>query len=139
VLWTESLIRPIAAPFGRTAAHPFRNLMRPKEPHGEIFSMNERTVLVEMILAGFFAVACIRASVPLATGKLSLGNLLHLPGRIERLRRSRWQWFSMIALLLVIRMQMGVPIVLEAVVAIQFLIFLALPAASVAAQGARKE
>jgi hypothetical protein len=45
----------------------------------------------------------------------------------------------MIALLLVIRLQMGMPIVLEAVVAIQFLIFLALPAAGVAAQGVRKE
>ncbi len=101
--------------------------------------MSGRTVLVEMILAGFFAVACIRASVPAVTGKLSFGNLLHLPGRMERLRRSRWQWFSMIALLLVIRLQMGVPIVLEAIVAIQFLIFLALPATRVAAQGVRKE
>jgi hypothetical protein len=104
-----------------------------------MFPMSERTILVELILAGFFAVACIRASVPVATGKLSFGNLLHLPGRIERLRRSRWQWFSMIALLLVIRVQMGMPIVLEAIVAIQFLIFLALPAATVAAQGVREE
>jgi len=100
--------------------------------------MSERTILVEVILAGFFAVACIRASVPAATGRLSFGNFLHLPGRIERLRRSRWQWFSMIGLLLVIRMQMGVPIVLEAIVAIQFLIFLALPETTVAAHGARK-
>ena len=58
--------------------------MRWKEPQGEMFPMSERTILVEMILAGFFAVACIRASVPAATGKLSFGNLLHLPGRIER-------------------------------------------------------
>lgn len=100
--------------------------------------MNERTILVELILAGFFAVACIRASVPAVTDKLSFSNLLHLPGRIERLRRSRWQWFSMVGLLLVIRLQMGVPIVLEAIVAVQFLIFLALPAASVAAHGVRK-
>jgi hypothetical protein len=100
--------------------------------------MSERTISVVLILAGFFAVACIRASVPVATGKLAFGNLLHLPGRIERLRRSRWQWFSMIALLLVIRLQMGVPFVLEAVVAIQFLIFLALPATTVAEQRIRK-
>jgi hypothetical protein len=44
----------------------------------------------------------------------------------------------MIALLLVIRLQMGVPFVLEAVVAIQFLIFLALPATTVAEQRIRK-
>ena len=39
---------------------------------------------------------------------------------------------------IVFRALLGVPIVLEAIVAIQFLIFLALPAATVAAQGARK-
>src|SRR5712691_5842738 len=90
--------------------------------------MSARVILVEMILAGFFAVACIRACVPTTPGgRLSFSNLLQLPGRIERLRRSRWQWFSMVALLLVIRLQMGLPFVLEVIVAFQFLIFLALP------------
>jgi hypothetical protein len=83
---------------------------------------------VELIIAGFFAVACIKACVPSdAAGKLHFGSLFRLPGRIERLRRSRWQWFSMVALLLVIRLQMGTPLVLEVMVALQFLIFFALP------------
>lgn len=90
--------------------------------------MNLPMTLVEIILAGFFAVACLRACVPAAPeGKLSFSNLLRFPGRIERLRRSRWQWFSMVALLLVIRLQAGLPLVLEAIVAVEFLIFMALP------------
>jgi hypothetical protein len=90
--------------------------------------MNVPMMLIETILAGFFAVACIRACVPVSpNGKLAFSDLLRFPGRIERLRRSRWQWFSMVALLLVVRLQAGLPLVLEAIVAVEFLIFLAVP------------
>ena len=90
--------------------------------------MSRDTILVELILAGFFAVACIRTMVPAAPdGKLRFGSLMRLPGRIERLRRSRWQWFSMVALLLVIRLQKGMPLVLEFTVALQFIAFMAMP------------
>ena len=90
--------------------------------------MNQQTmVLLELLLGGFFAVACIRASVPALNGKLRLGDFLRFPGRLERLRRSRWQWFSMVAVLLAVRMQTGVPTILEAIVAVQFVIFFALP------------
>src|SRR5258705_13890479 len=101
--------------------------------------MNVPMILVEMILAGFFAVACIRACVPAnPNGKLVFSDFLRFPGRIERLRRSRWQWFSMVALLLVIRLQAGLPLVLEAIVAVEFLIFLALPTRAKTAEGARR-
>src|SRR6266704_1369594 len=91
--------------------------------------MNLPMMLVEAILAGFFAVACIRACVPAAPGdKLKFSNMLRFPGRIERLRRSRWQWFSMVALLLVVRLQAGLPLLPEAIVAVEFAVFLALPA-----------
>jgi hypothetical protein len=90
--------------------------------------MNVPMMLIETILAGFFAVACIRACVPVSpNGKLAFSDLLRFPGRIERLRRSRWQWFSMVALLLVVRLQAGLPLVLETIVAVEFLIFLAVP------------
>ncbi|MBZ5501462.1 MAG: hypothetical protein LAN59_04355 [Acidobacteriia bacterium] len=90
--------------------------------------MNRETMLVELMLAGFFAVACIRSWVPAApTQKVRWGSLFRFPGRLERLRRSRWQWFSMVAFLLVIRLQRGAPLVLEVMVALQFLIFVALP------------
>jgi len=90
--------------------------------------MTHQTILVEIILGGFFAVACMRTFVPAAPGgRLQFGDLLRLPGRIERLRRSRWQWFSMVGLLLVIRLQMGMPLVLEVTVALMFVLFLAMP------------
>jgi hypothetical protein len=95
-----------------------------------VFEMTEntRTILLELLLGGFFAVACIRASVPSAVnGKFRLGDLLRFPNRLERLRRTRWQWFSMVAVLLAVRLQTGVPTILEAIVAIQFAIFFALP------------
>ncbi len=90
--------------------------------------MNIPMMLIEVILAGFFAIACIRACVPANPGgKLQFSDLLRLPGRLERLQRSRWQWFSMVALLLVLRLQAGLPLVLEVIVAVEFVIFLAVP------------
>src|SRR6266446_5472217 len=101
--------------------------------------MNLPMTLVELILAGFFAVACIRACAPVTPGsKLTISNFVRFPGRIERLRRSRWQWFSMVALLLVVRLQAGFPLVLEAIVAVEFLIFMALPTRAKTAEGARR-
>ena len=85
-------------------------------------------LLAEAILAGFFAVACLRACVPAnPNGKITFTDLFRFPGRLERLQRSRWQWFSMVALLLAIRLQRGVPLLLEAIVAVEFAVFLALP------------
>ena len=84
-------------------------------------------LLLQAMLAGFLAVACLRASVPAVVGRLQPGDLLRFPGRVERLRRSRWQWFSMVALLLVLRLQGEVPLALEAMVAVQLAAFLAIP------------
>jgi hypothetical protein len=90
--------------------------------------MDGKTLLFELLMAGFFAVACIRAHGPIDSGRtLKFGDFLRLPSRLERLRRARWQWFSMVALLLVIRLQRPVPLALEAMVAVQFILFLALP------------
>ena len=100
--------------------------------------MGRETLLVELMLAGFFAVACMRCSLPSAAdGRVHFGDLLAFPGRLERLRRTRWQWFSMVALLLVIRLQTGVPLVLEMTVALMFVVFLALPGKTGAIAGAR--
>jgi hypothetical protein len=90
--------------------------------------MNLPLMLVEMILAGFFAVACIRACVPANPGgKLALSDLFRFPGRLKRLQRTRWQWFSMVALLLVLRLQAGLPLAPEVTVAVEFVVFMALP------------
>lgn len=99
--------------------------------------MNQRMLLVELMLAGFFAVACIRTLAPAdPESKLHFRDLLRLPNRLERLHRTRWQWFSMVGLLLVIRLQEGVPLILEATVAMQFVVFLALPSRPGAVQTA---
>ena len=99
--------------------------------------MNQQTmILLELLLGGFFAVARLRASVPAATdGRPSLRDFLRFPGRLERLRRSRWQWFSIVAVILAVRLQTGVPTILEAIVAVQFVIFFALPTRTGPAQG----
>ena len=95
------------------------------------YHMNYETLLLEVLLGGFFAVACIRTCVPAAAdSKVKFGSLFRLPGRIERLRRSRWQWFSMVLLLLVARLQNQLPLMLELMVAVEFIVFLALPSAS---------
>src|SRR5882672_10235733 len=101
--------------------------------------MNLSTMLVETILAGFFAVACIRACVPAnPSGKLQFSDLLRFPGRIERLQRTRWQWFSMVALLLVIRLQSGLPLVLELIVALEFVVFVASPTRAISPKVLRR-
>ena len=90
--------------------------------------MDGKTLLFELLMAGFFAVACIRAHGPVDSSRgLSFAEFLRLTDRLERLRRTRWQWFSMVALLLVVRLQQPVPLVLEIMVALQFVLFLALP------------
>ncbi len=86
------------------------------------------TVFFELLISGFFAVACIRACVPSSPGKLAFTDLFRFPGRLERLRRTRWQWFSMVGVLLVFRLQAGWPLALELIVLVEFVLFLAVPA-----------
>ena len=95
-----------------------------------------QTILFELLISGFFAVACIRACVPLnPDDKLTISNVFRFPGRLERLQRTRWQWFSMVALLLVVRLQAGLPLVLEIIVAVEFMVFMALPTRTPTAGG----
>lgn len=85
-------------------------------------------LLLELLVAGFFAVACFRARPQLRAGeKPKWESFFRLTSRIERLRRSRWQWFSMVAVLLVLRMQNQLPAAVEIMVGMMFLIFLVFP------------
>ena len=90
--------------------------------------MGMQALLVEILLSGFFAVACFRARAesPELRG-LAPQKLLMLVNRLERLRKSRWQWCAMVALLIVVRMQRGTPMIAELTVLGQFLLFLAMP------------
>lgn len=93
--------------------------------------MDWKTVLIELMLAGFFAVACFRAQIPTPPERSkNLADFFRLSGRLERLRRSRWQWFAMVALMLVLRLQAALPPAVELIALIEFVLFLALPKAA---------
>lgn len=90
--------------------------------------MGTQALLVEVLLSAFFAIACFRARSGSSNVRaLAPKRLFVLTDRIERLRISRWQWCSMVVLLLLVRMQQGAPMVAELTVLAQFIVFLALP------------
>jgi hypothetical protein len=94
--------------------------------------MSGQTLLLGLLLSGFFAVACMRCALP-REGEAPIRSprhLLRFPGRLERLRRSRWQWIAMVALMIVLRLQQQLPLILELMAAMQLLLFLALPTRS---------
>jgi hypothetical protein len=90
--------------------------------------MNAKTMLIDLLLAGFFAVACLKSRIP-TTGDLppTFGDFFRFPPRLERLRRSRWQWFAMVAFMLVLRLQDQLAVTTELMVVLEFALFLALP------------
>jgi hypothetical protein len=101
--------------------------------------MDGKTALFELLMAGFFAVACLRAHGPIATdSRLTVGEFFRLPDRLERLRRTRWQWASMVAILLVVRLQQSIPLALEIMIAAQFVLFMALPTRAAAKNGVKR-
>ena len=90
--------------------------------------MSTQAILAELLLSGFFAIACFRARPESISGSnFAPQRLFMLTDRVERMRRTKWQWFAMVLLLVVIRMQMQAPIVVELTGLVQFLLFLALP------------
>ena len=90
--------------------------------------MNGKTLLIELLLAGFFAVACLRARVPAVREvPQKFSDFFRMPSRLERLRRSRWQWFAMVGFMLVLRLQEQLPLTIELMVLFEFALFLALP------------
>ncbi|MGA7859974.1 MAG: hypothetical protein WCA11_18695 [Terracidiphilus sp.] len=90
--------------------------------------MGTQALLVEVLLSSFFAIACFRAraEAPSVHG-LAPQRLFVLTDRLERLRRTRWQWFAMVLLLFVMRQQLGAPVIAELTALTQFIVFLALP------------
>ena len=90
--------------------------------------MSTQALIVELLLSGFFAVACFRARAnTLDTMKVAPRALFAMTDRLERLRRSRWQWFSMVLVLVLVRVQRGAPLVAELTVLAQLIVFLSLP------------
>lgn len=91
--------------------------------------MDGKAILIETLLAGFFAVACLRAHPPFPeAAHLRLTDFFQLSGRIDRLRKSRWAWFSLVAFMLVLRLQQQLPLITELIALCEFSLFMALPA-----------
>jgi hypothetical protein len=102
--------------------------------------MDGKTILIELMLAGFFAVACMRARARAGANlPLAFGDLFSMPTRLERLRRSRWQWFAMVAFMLVLRLQDQLPVAVELMAAVEFAVFLALPVKATTARTPLKQ
>ena len=97
--------------------------------------MSVQALMIELLLAGFFAVACFRARATPSTDLAGITPraIFELTGRLERLRRSRWQWFCMVLLLVLARIQLGAPLIIELTAAAEFIVFLALPSIEPAA------
>lgn len=92
--------------------------------------MNSKALLLELLISGFFAVACLKAHAGnFSKSALSPRDFLRLTDRLNRLSRTRWQWFAMVLLLIVVRVQTGVPLLVELTALAQFVIFLSLPVA----------
>ena len=101
--------------------------------------MSTQALFIELLLSGFFAVACFRARATAFDKLMAAPHALFvLTDRLERLRRTRWQWASMVLLLVIVRMQWGAPMVAELTVLAQFILFLALPAQKVPLQEIRR-
>lgn len=100
--------------------------------------LNIQSLLVEMLIASFFAVACFRSRANTVDWKgLAPKRVFVLTSRLERLRRSRWQWCSIVMLLVIVRLRQGTPLLAELTSLAMFILFLSLPA-SKAAQEALK-
>jgi hypothetical protein len=96
----------------------------------------DKTALLELLLAGFFAVGCIRAHGQFEPGvKMRFVDFFRMTGRLERLRRSRWQWFTIVAIMLVLRLQHQLPPAVEIMVGMMFLIFLVFPVQALVREG----
>lgn len=91
--------------------------------------MNTQALLLELLISGFFAIACFKARAAREPGALEMrpGDFLKLTDRVDRISRTRYQWFAMVAILILVRLQAGVPLLVELTALIQFIIFLALP------------
>jgi hypothetical protein len=91
-------------------------------------TLNWQPLLIELLLSGFFAVACFKAREQSPDSlRVTPRSLFTLTDRLERLRRTRWQWCSMVLVLLAVRTQQATPMAAELTALAQFVVFLALP------------
>lgn len=90
--------------------------------------MIDKATVVELLVAGFFGIASFWAPNRRNAGNNALfAWIARLSLRVDLLRRSRWQWLTVIGTMLGLRMQHQLPPALELMVGLTFLILLAFP------------
>jgi len=104
--------------FGTTASWHVRDC-NAQEVIAKETPMRLTVVLLQLLLSGFFALACMRS-------RAGSSVWAWLP-RLERYRRAKLQWASFIVVLLMARIQGQLPPAVEALAAVEFLVFWLLP------------
>ena len=96
--------------------------------------MSTQALLIEFLVISILRNRLLSRSVRVAnTHGFAPAKLFVLTDRLERLRRTRWQWSAMVLLLVLVRLQLGAPLVAELTGLTQFVVFLALPSQSTSA------
>ena len=134
------LIAPDALVLYVNAANQTFGRLRQRRRVSSGGSLSRQALLLELLLSGFFAVACFRArATAFDSMKIVPRTLFALTDRLERLRCTRWQWASMVLLLVIVRIQWGTPMMAELTVLAQFILFLALPAQKLPLEAIRRQ
>ena len=90
--------------------------------------MIEKLTLVELLVVCCFGIACFWVPAPRSAERTSsFAILAQTSSRLDGLRRSRWQWLTMLGTMLVLRMQRQSPPLLEVTVGLMFAVLLASP------------
>jgi hypothetical protein len=88
----------------------------------------DKVTILELLVAGFFGIACFWAPTRSNAGTNALfAWIARLSLRVDLLRRSRWQWLTVIGTMLGLRIQHQLPPAVELMVGLTFLILLAFP------------
>lgn len=90
--------------------------------------MIDKLTALEVLIAGFFGIACFWApTVNSDASNRLFAWVAHISLRLDSLRRERWQWLTVIATMLGLRIQHQLPPIIELMVGLTFLILLAFP------------
>ena len=84
---------------------------------------------LQLLLSGFFALACLRARARVDSPRGPAASWCAWLPRWQRYRLTRVQWGSFIGMLLLARVQGLLPPAVEAMAAVEFIVFLLLPTA----------
>lgn len=90
--------------------------------------MIDKLTVIELLLAGFFGIACFWVpTVDTVAANRLFGWMARISLRLDSLRRSRWQWLTVVGTMLGLRMKHQLPPAMELAIGLTFLILLAFP------------